>query len=126
MIDPAPVNSMPPPEPLRPLMGWLTIPSIQILGKDRYPVFRGAQKAFNAEIDIIIGWSQLQRTVERLTPLAGLVIYHDPNKQIARPFAQVIDFFFGRDKQEALVYIWQPFEENFRLVDREWLLRRRV
>lgn len=56
---------------------------------------------------------------------AGVCVVRDLMQPIPQDIAQLIDFFFGRDKHEALVYEWQPFEKFFQLKDRDWLLARR-
>lgn len=57
---------------------------------------------------------------------AGVILMRDQMQQVPYGVAQIVDFFFGRDGGKAMVYEWQPFEKNFRMVDRDWLLARRA
>lgn len=62
--------------------------------------------------------------VAQLQPCFGALLFDDGS--IPFGFAQVCDYFFARDKREALVYTWMPYERRFKLVDQDWVdLRRR-
>lgn len=63
--------------------------------------------------------------VNLLSPCFGALLFNS-GRDIPFGFAQVCDYFFARDKREALVYTWLPHECRFRLVDQDWVnLRRR-
>lgn len=140
MIDAPPTSTTPPPEPQNVYMGWHVVPSMWTLGAKKRAIKMQAQRDFNARLVSCAPWhsvggaefirptfaERLCRCVQECQQCAGLIVLHDPSFHIPVSSANVIDFFFGRDKGEALVYEWQPFEKNFRMVDRDWLNRRRA
>lgn len=110
-------------------MGWLAIPNVWQMAQPTREIRDQAAKAFNSKIVSLSAWAQpipFWSDLKHAQGCAGLIIIRSPASHIPAPCAQVIDFFFGRDKNEALVYEYQPFEKTFRLVDRDWLNLRRA
>ena len=139
MIDAPPVNTTSPPDaPSNLFMGWHVVPSMWALGAPKLAIKRQAQRDLSVRLVNCAPWfsvggtefirptfvAHMRRCIEECRQCAGLIVLHDLSQRIPVTSANVINFFFGRDKAEALVYTWQPFEKNFRLVDQDWLNRR--
>lgn len=123
---------MPPGDPTHIYMGWITVPSAWAMEVPKLAVKRKAMRDFSTRLIDLSPWRKtypprmLVDCVKRCQECAGVLVLRDPSQAIPGSSANVLDFFFGRDKAEALVYEWQPWEKIFRLVDRDWLLLRRA
>lgn len=130
MIDGPPVNTAPPPSQTNHVFGFMVVPSMWSMDQNRRAVWDDAMEVFNASMIQLyrlpcFSPSQWRKEFELCQMCAGLVFMRDLMQPIPYHAAQVMDFFFGRDKAEALVYEWRPWEKDFALVSREWLNRRR-
>lgn len=115
--------------------GFIYVPSMWALGSkvSRHVARQQAERDFNAQTILLPAyWPEDYHPQFKLDDFdkcrecAGCIIFRDLMQPIPRGAQQMMDFFFGRDKAEALVYEWRVWEKDFALVDREWLNRRRA
>lgn len=131
MIDAPPLDAMPPPsEPVLPVIGFMVVPSLWAMGLDFISIRRQARRDLGSDLMWLYQWpcvisAHWLKEFEACSRCAGVCVLRDQMQPIPHHAAQVMDFFFGRDKREAVVYEWQPFEKIFRLIDRDYLNLRR-
>jgi hypothetical protein len=133
VIDTPPTNASSPPPPTHHTFGFIYVPSPWALDfRQRVRARDQFEKALNAKTILLpAAWPSdyphqfMLEDFARANECAGCIIYRDLMQSIPRTAAKMLDFFFGRDKGEALVYEWRVWEKDFSLVDREWLNQRR-
>lgn len=135
MIEAPSTNTTPPPPSVRHRFGFIYVPSMWAMGSliTRRRVREQAERDLNAETVLLPAcWPShyipqfMLDDFSQCASCVGCIVFRDLMQPIPHGAAQMIDFFFGRDKREALVYEWRPWEKDFQMVDRDWLLARRA